>query len=47
MITQSILDFIFFLESLPINIKNNILTMTLIINLFAIVVYGIYIIRKD
>lgn len=47
MMTQSILDLMFYFESLPINIKNNILTVALIINLIGIIAYGIYIMRKD
>jgi|GEM_PF-4038079 len=47
MITQSVLDFMIYFESLPINIKNNILTVLLIINLIGLIAFGIYLARKD
>ncbi|HIT24010.1 MAG TPA: hypothetical protein IAD45_06300 [Candidatus Faecimonas intestinavium] len=47
MITQSVLDFINYFEGLPINIKNNIITVALIINLIGLIAFGIYLVRKE
>lgn len=47
MITESILKFRIYFDSLPINIREKILTIVLTVTLIGFVILGIYFFRKD